>query len=311
MNSLLDASRQPQDVTSDQTTPEGPPTDVNQFPRNGWRAEDVKKCLGYTDDEYTQLYGKVEEAMRHADLIEVSLTGQRKTKLFAILEQVLPHDNAPTIPDFLRIKALHQLAIRINHNVKTRSGHAHHRKRPKGTPTNVSRPVIRSPDTRRPPSTPAATYPPPPPPPPPPPFLTPQFTQPTALSQPTPQAEPHTPASSVHHDLGNILLLGERDDNTQSICSVRQLSTNPQPGAPVVMDELTLGPWKSILVRDGVMRAPSDVITWKWGERRVKVPNDRVFRTVIEFMAAHGGFIDFDVESAHSGNPGARAKKKP
>lgn len=297
MNSLLDASRQQPDVTSDQTTPEGPPTDVNQFPRNGWRAEDVKKCLGYTDDEYTQLYGKVEEAMRHADLIEVSLTGQRKTKLFAILEEVLPHDNAPTIPDFLRLKALHQLAIRINHNVKTRSGHAHHRKRPKGTPKNTSRPVVRSPDMRRPPSTPAATYPNPPPPPP---FLTPQFAHPNPPPHPTPQTEPHAP-SVVHHDLGNILLLGERDDNTQSVCSVKHLSPNPQPGAPVLMDEVTLGPWKSILVRDGVMRAPSDVITWKWGERRVKVPNDRVFRTVIEFMSAHGGFIDFDVESAHSG----------
>lgn len=320
MDTLVDTLMQSA-FAPDNRSSEARSTDIDQFPRYGWKAEDVKTCLGYTEDEYNDLYTKVEEAMRHDDLLEVSLTGQRKIKLFALLNGILPHDKAPTVPDFLRIKALHQLAIRINHNVKTRSGHVHHRKRPaqKSPRTPIT---SRGLETRRPPPPPAAAIPNPPP------FLTPQYGRPNPPTHPTPQNESHVMSAGHPGGLGNILLFSERDDNTQSVCSLKHIAPNTQPGAPITIDDVTLGPWKSILVKDGVMRGPTELITWKWGERRVKVPNDRVFRSVIEFMSAHGGFIDFDIEAAHSGEqclrldeahklttstgtPGARAKNKP
>lgn len=43
------------------------------------------------------------------------------------------------------------------------------------------------------------------------------------------------------------------------------------------------------------------LITWKWGERLVRISNERVSRTVVEFMSIHGGFIDFRIESASPG----------
>lgn len=276
--------------TPDQSASDASAIDSSQYPRNGWRAEDVKKCLGYTDDEYTDLYSKVEEAMRHADLIEVSLTGQRKTKLFAILEQVLPHESRPNVPDFLRIKALHQLAIRINHNVKTRSGHVHHRKRP----NNKSRTAVRAPETRRLPPAPVAVNRPNPPP------------------LHTPQTEAQGTPAGHYCGLGSMLLLAERDDNTQSTCSLKHIVRNVKPGAPITVDNVSLDAWRSMLENDGVLHGPSDdvSITWKWGERRVKVPNDRVLRTVVEFMSTHGGFIDFSIESAaESAGPGEQFQR--
>ncbi|KAI4265390.1 MAG: hypothetical protein L6R35_007122 [Caloplaca aegaea] len=276
MDTLIQSAYAPHQSIADAHASDGA-----QYPRNGWRAEDVKKCLGYTDDEYTDLYSKVEEAMRHADLIEVSLTGQRKTKLFAILDQVLPHENRPNVPDFLRIKALHQLAIRINHNVKTRSGHVHHRKRPNNKP----RPAVRAAETRRPPPVPATVNRPNPPPP------------------HTPQTESQVIAPGHYCGLGSMLLLAERDEHTQSTCSLKHIARNVKPGGPITVDNVSLEAWKSVLENDGVLHNPSDevTITWKWGERRVKVPNDRVLRTVVEFMSTHGGFIDFSIESAGPG----------
>ncbi|KAL8727998.1 MAG: hypothetical protein Q9166_005669 [cf. Caloplaca sp. 2 TL-2023] len=283
MDTLMDtlmASALQQDSISDKTIPETHPTDIHQFPRNGWRAEDIKKCLGYTDDEYNQLYTKVEEAMRHAELLEASLTGQRKTKLFAVLEGILPHNDAPNIPDFLRIKALHQLAIRINHNVKTRSGHAHHRKRPT-KPRRVLHPEMRRP--RLPPA-PVAK-----------PLNTPSFHAP----------QPEHQVMNVGHycGLGSMLLFGHRDDNTQSTCSLKHIARNVRPGAPITVDHVSFDAWKSLLEKDGVLHGPADDVSimWKWGERSVKVPNDRVLRTVVEFMSTHGGFIEFNIKPAQSG----------
>ncbi|KAL8814684.1 MAG: hypothetical protein Q9223_006111 [Gallowayella weberi] len=254
--------------------------DNHQFPSNGWRAEDVRRCFGYTDDQYQQLYIKVEGAMRHAGLVEVSLTGQRKTKLSAVLDAVLPHNDAPTVPDALRIKALHQLAIRINHNVKTRSGHAQHRKRPpkhnRAAASSVMHPEMRRP--RLPPG----------------PVVNPSNPPPLH----TPQSESQGLTVGHYCGLGSMLLFGERDDNTQSACSLKHIARNVKPGAPITIDHVSFEAWKSLLEKDGVLRGPADdvLITWNWGERRVKVSNDRVLRTVVEFMSTHGGFIDFEIK---------------
>lgn len=289
MNDLM-ASALQQGTSSDQTTPETSSVDINQFPRNGWNAADVKSCLGYTDVEYSNLYQKVEDAMRSADLIEASLTGQRKIKLFAVLDAVLPHDSLPTLPDDVRIKALHQLAIKVNGNVKKRSGHAHHRKRPGIRPPPAT---VASTETRRSLPTPAANRP-----------------NPTILHtpQPAPQPAPQLAPQIVdvgqyHSGLGSMLLLAERDDNTQSTCSLKHIARNVRPGAPIAVDTVSFDAWNSILKRDGVIRSPDDnvTITWKWGERQVRVPNERVLRSVVDFMSTHGGFIDFRVESATSG----------
>lgn len=240
--------------------------------------------------------------MRQAELLETSLTGERKVKLFRLLDDVLPHSDAPDVPDFLRLKAFHQLAIRINHNVKTRAGHIHHRKRERPPPQADSSPVANVENaqvgsgSQQVPSTPGMPYPNPPP------FLTPPYRAPNPLGWPMPQSEGHVNGLSNHTDIGNIVLYCERQDKSQSVCSVKNLApNNTPPGAPTDINNLTLGPWKSILVKDGVMRSPNDLITWHWGERRVKVSNDRVFRLVIEFMANHGGFIDFGVEAAKGG----------
>ncbi|KAL8694536.1 MAG: hypothetical protein Q9224_003555 [Gallowayella concinna] len=283
MDTLMDtlmASAVQQDSASAQTDPGAGSLDNHYFPRSGWRAEDIRRCFGYTDDQYQELSSKVEGAMRHAGLVELSLTGQRKTKLSAVLDAVLPHDDAPTVPDFLRIRALHQLAIRVNHNVKTRSGHAQHRKRP---PKN-KRPATASvmhPEMRRPRLPPAPVVNPPNPPPP-----------------HTPQSE--SPGLNVGNycGLGSMLLFGERDDNTQSTCSLKHIVRNVKPGAPITVDHVSLDAWKSLLEKDGVLRGPADdvSITWNWGERRVKIPNDRVLRTVVEFMSTHGGFINFEIK---------------
>ncbi|KAL8903847.1 MAG: hypothetical protein Q9171_007258 [Xanthocarpia ochracea] len=284
MASLMASARQP-DSASDQTTPEVHPVDVSQFPQNGWRAEDIKTCLGYTEDEYTHLYTKVEEAMRQAGLVEVSLTGQRKTKLFAILDRVITHDDAPTVPDSLRIKALHQLAIRINRNVKTRSGHPLHRKRPPKTkrprPTSNVQPEKRRP--RLP--------------------LAPVFPVPNPSPLQTAQPEPQYINVGQYSGLGSMLLFSERDNHTQSTCSLKHIARAVRPGGPITVDNVSFDAWKTLLEKDGVLRDPADdvSITWRWGERRVKVSNDRVLRTVVEFMSTHGGFIEFDVKSATSG----------
>lgn len=285
MDTLM-ASALQQDSTSDQTTPEAHPImDIDQFPKNGWRANDVRKCFGYTDDEYQQLYAKVEEAMRRAGLVEVSLTGQRKTKLSALLDQVLPHNDAPTVPDSLRIKALHQLAIRINHNVKTRSGHAQHRKRPPKNNRTHPTASVTQPGTSR-------LHPPP----------APVVNLPTPPPLHTPQPEPQVMTVGHYCGLGSMLLFAERDDNTQSTCSLKYVARNVRPGAPITVDHVSFDAWKSLLEKDGLLRGSTDhvSITWRWGQRRVKVPNDRVLRTVVEFMSTHGGFIEFDVESATS-----------
>ena len=285
MNDLMATALQ-QGTSSAQTTPETSSVDINQFPRNGWNAADVKSCLGYTDVEYSNLYQKVEEAMRSADLIEASLTGQRKIKLFAILDAVLPHDSLPTLPDDVRIKALHQLAIKVNGNVKKRSGHAHHRKRPGIRPPPAT---VASPETPRSLPTPAVNRP-----------------NPTILHtpQPAPQPAPQIVDVGQHHSgLGSMLLLAERDDNTQSTCSLKHIARNVRPGTPIAVDAVSFDAWISILKRDGVIRGPDDnvIITWKWGERLVRVPNERVLRSVVDFMSTHGGFIDFRVESASFG----------
>ncbi|KAL8913319.1 MAG: hypothetical protein Q9172_007307 [Xanthocarpia lactea] len=284
MASLMTSALQ-QDSASDQTTPEVHPVDVHQFPQNGWRAQDIKACLGYTDDEYTHLYAKVEEAMRHAGLVEVSLTGQRKTKLFAILDRVITHNDAPTVPDSLRIKALHQLAIRINHNVKTRSGHPLHRKRPlkskRPRPTSIVQPERRRPPL---PPAPVVTIPNPP---------------------PLHTAQPDSQFMNVgqYSGLGSMLLFSERDNHTQSTCSLKHIAPSVRPGARITVDNVSFDAWKTLLEKDGVLRDSADdvSITWRWGERRIKVSNDRVLRTVVEFMSTHGGFIEFDVKSATSG----------
>ena len=293
MSDLMATALQ-QGTSSDQTTPETCSVDITQFPRNGWNAADIKSCLKCTDAEYSNLYQKVEEAMQSADLIEASLTGQRKIKLFSVLDAVLPHDSSPTLPDDVRIKALHQLAIKVNGNVKKRSGHAHHRKRPgiRSPPATVA-----STETRRSLPTP-----------------TPNRPNPTLLHtpQPAPQPAPRPaarPAPQIvdvgqyHSGIGSMLLLAERDDNTQSTCSLKHIVRNARPGAPIAVDAVSFEAWNSILKRDGVIRGPGDnvVITWKWGERLVRVPNERVLRSVIDFMSTHGGFIDFRVESASSG----------
>lgn len=271
-----------QSISSDQTTPETSSVDINQFPRNGWNAADVKSCLGCTDVDYSNLYHPVEEAMRSADLIEASLTRQRKIKLFAVLNAVLPHDSLPTLQDDVRIKALHQLAIKVNGNVKKRSGHTHHRKRPrKGPPPGT----VTSTQTRRELPAPAEHRP-----------------NPTLLHTPPP-APQIVDVGQNHTGLGSMLLLAERDDNTQSTCSLKHVARNVRPGAPTAVDAVSFDAWKSILKRDGVIRGPGDnvLITWKWGERLVRVPNERVLRSVVDFMSRHGGFIDFRVEPASSG----------
>ena len=280
MNTFMATAPQ-QNVPSDQTTPEARPMDIQQFPRNGWTAADVKHCLGSTDDDYNNLYTKVEEGMRRADLIEASLTGQRKTKLFAILDAILPHDSLPSVPDYLRIKALHQLAIKINGNVKKRSGHVHHRKRPGNIPPRTT---VTSPETKRSVPTLAASRPNPP-------------------TLHTPQPATQIADVGKYCGLGSMVLLAERADNTQSTCSLKHIARNVKPGAPKTVDNVSFDAWNVLLKRDGIIRGPSDdvLISWKWGERLVKISNDRVLRTVVEFMFTHGGFIDFRIESASSG----------
>ena len=274
------ASALQQTDSPDQTTSEDSPMDIQQFPRNGWTAADIKRCLGCTDIEYNNLYNRVEEAMRRADLIEVSLTGQQKTKLFGILDAVKPHDSLPTIPDYLRIKALHQLAIKVNGNVKKRSGHAHHRKRTEKRP----RPNVPIPETQQ-------SHP------------EPAVSRPNPLPLHTPPPATQTADVGVYCGLGSMLLLAERDDGSQSTCSLKHIARNVKAGAPITVDSVSFEAWKSLLKKDGVMRGPSDnaLIKWKWGERLVNVPNDRVLRTVVEFMSTHGGFIDFRIEPPTSG----------
>ena len=269
-----------QNDSADQATSESSSMDIQQFPRNGWTAADIKRCLGCTDIDYNNLYSRVEEAMRGAELIEVSLTGQQKTKLFGILDAVMPHDSLPTIPDYLRIKALHQLAIKVNGNVKKRSGHAHHRKRTEKRPsTNVT-----SPETPQSRPEPAVSRPNPPP-------------------LHTPQPAPQIADVGVYCGLGSMLLLAERNDGSQSTCSLKHIVRNVKTGAPIAVDNVSFEIWKSLLKKDGVIRGPNDdaIIKWKWGERLVTVPNDRVLRTVVEFMSTHGGFIDFRIQSPSSG----------
>ena len=258
--------------------------DIQQFPRNGWTAADIKRCLGCTDIEYNNLYTRVEEAMRRADLIEVSLTGQQKTKLFGILDAVMPHDSLPAIPDYLRIKALHQLAIKVNGNVKKRSGHAHHRKRTEKRP----RPNVTGPETQQSHPESAVSRPNP---------------LPLHTPQPAPQIAPQIADVGVYCGLGSMLLLAERDNGLQSTCSLKHIARNVKAGAPITADNVSFEAWRTLLKKDGVILGPSDdaEIKWKWGERLVKVPNDRVLRTVVEFMCTHGGFIDFRIESPSSG----------
>ena len=279
MGTLQASAFQPGD-SPDQTTSEASSMDIQQFPRNGWTAADIKRCLGCTDVDYNNLYGKVEEAMRRADLIEVSLTGQQKTKLFGILDAVTPHDSLPTVPDYLRIKALHQLAIKVNGNVKKRSGHAHHRKRTKNRP-RITVPI---PETQLSHSEPEVSRPNPPP-------LRP------------PQPAPLIADIGVYRGLGSMLLLAERGDGTQSICSLKHIARNVKAGAPITVENVSLSAWKSLLKKDGVIRDPSDEasIRWQWGERLVKIQSDGALRTVVEFMSTHGGFIDFRIDSSNSG----------
>ena len=281
MGTLMASALQQSD-SPDQTTSEASSMDIQQFPRNGWTAADIKRCLGCTDIDYNNLYSKVEEAMRSADLIEVSLTGQQKTKLFGILDAVMPHDSLPTIPDYLRIKALHQLAIKVNGNVKKCSGHAHHRKRSEKRP----RANIKSSETQN--SLPA-----------------PAVSPPNPIPLHTPQHAPRTSDVGVYYGLGSMLLLAERDDGSQSTCSLKHIIRNVKAGAAITVDNVSFEAWKSLLKKDGVIRGPNDhaLIKWKWGERLVVIPNDRVLRSVVEFMSTHGGFIDFRIESSVPGEP--------
>ncbi|KAL8836803.1 MAG: hypothetical protein Q9170_002764 [Blastenia crenularia] len=297
MDSLI-ASALQNNSTSDQTTPEDQSTETHLYPRNGWRAEDIKKCLGYTDDQYTHLYSKVEEAMRHANLIEVSLTGNRKTMLFAILDALLPHNDAPTVPDFLRIKALHQLAIRINHNVKTRSGHAHHRKRPPKLDRVPIPPELRRKGGRPPGPAKSSNQPPRPAPP-----HTPAVNPPIPATLQTVQPETPTTSASHYCGIGSMLLLAERDDGVQSTCSLKHITRGLRSGAPMTVDNVSFDAWKAILEKDGVLRGAEDDVSimWRWAEKHVKVTGDRVLRTVVEFMSTHGGFIEFSIKSTDLG----------
>ncbi|KAL8773738.1 MAG: hypothetical protein Q9209_001506 [Squamulea sp. 1 TL-2023] len=290
MDTLMDtlmASALQRDSTSNQTTPEAPPMDIRQFPSNAWRAEHIKRCFGYTKTEYNNLYSKVEGAMRHSGLLEVGLTGQRKTRLSTVLDGVLSHNDAPTVPDHLRMKALHQLAIRINHNVKTRSGHVLQRKKPQdpyqqGT-TSVTHQELRRP--RLPPG----------------PATVPNLPNPPSLQPPPP--DPPIMQAARYCGLGSMLLFTERDDHTQSTCLLKHIARHVRPGAPITVDHVNFDAWKSLLEIDGVLRGATDdvSITWKWGERHINVPNERVLRTVIEFMSTHGGFIEFYIKSSSSG----------
>ena len=279
MDTLMAATALNRDSTSDQTTPEARTTNNHQYPRSGWNAADVKRCLGYTDVQYSNLYNRVEEAMRHADLIEVSLTGPRKTKLVGILDRLLPHDSMPALPDYLRIKALHQLATKINGNIKKRSGHAQHRTRidkKRGPPIRVTT----APAPGRPPSAPSAN-------------------PPNLPSLRTPQSRPPTVDVGPYCGLGSMLLVAERDNKTQSTCSLKHIVRNVGTGAPITVDTVSFDAWRSLLEKDGVLRGPDDDVTisWKWDGRLIQVPNERVLRTVVEFMSTHGGFLDFRLES--------------
>lgn len=289
MDSLVESARQYEN-TSDPADSESPSAENHHFPLNGWKSADIKKCFGYTDDQYTRLYGKVEKAMCQAGLVEHSLTGDRKTQLAALLDQALPHDAVPNVQNSLRIKALQQLASRIKHNVKTKSGRALYRKGLPSTNHPGSRSVIH-PEMRRPPVPPAPIVP---------------VQNSSVPNAPVPNppplhtAQPQPVVANVAHAsaLGSILLLSEREDHTQSTCSLRHIARNLRPGAPIGVENLSFDAWKTLLLADGVLRSPGDnaLIMWKWGGRLVKVPNDRVLRTVVEFMSTRGGFIEFFIK---------------
>ncbi|KAL8883859.1 MAG: hypothetical protein Q9215_007968 [Flavoplaca cf. flavocitrina] len=269
MDSLVASARQYEN-TSDQADSESPSTDNHHFPQNGWKSADIKKCFGYNDDQYTRLYGKVEKAMCQAGLVEHSLTGDWKTQLAALLDQALPHDAVPNVRNSLRIKALQQLASRIKHNFKTKSGRALYRQGLLSTnhPVPVQNPSVLNTPVPNPP--------------------------PLHTAQPQPAVANVAQASA----LGSMLLLSEREDHTQSTCSLRHIARNLRPGAPIGVENLSFDAWKTLLLADGVLRSPGDnaLIMWKWGGRLVKVPNDRVLRTVVEFMSTRGGFIEFFIK---------------
>ncbi|KAL8646560.1 MAG: hypothetical protein Q9226_006806 [Calogaya cf. arnoldii] len=302
MDSLM-ASAMQHENTSDLADSETNSTDMHRFPQNGWKSADIKKCFGYTDDQYTRLYGRVEKAMCQANLIEHSLTGERKTQLETLLNQALPENDVPNVPNSLRLKALQQLASRIKHNVKTKSGRALYRKGLPSTNNPGSRSVttVMHPQMQQPrvPSAPILTAPNP---------TVPNQTipQPTVPNPPplhTAQPQPVVANAVQPSSLGSMLLLSEREDRTQSTCSLRHIARNVRPGAPISVENLSFEAWKTLLLADGVLRNPMDnaSIMWKWGGRHVKVPNDRVLRTVVEFMATRGGFIEFYIKSAELG----------
>ncbi|KAL8668294.1 MAG: hypothetical protein Q9168_007071 [Polycauliona sp. 1 TL-2023] len=294
MDSLM-ASALEQETTSEMADSESPPMEPHHFPQNGWRSADIKKCLSLTDIQYTVLYAKVEKAMCHAGLVERSLTGDRKTQLLALLDQAMPHDAVPNVRNSLRMKALQQLASRIKHNVKTKSDRAQHRKDPPSDNARGTRYVVH-PEMRRPkvPPLPKTTGPK---------ATVPHSTSPnpTATNPPPPHtAPPQALVASVGHPsgLGNMMLLSEREDHTQSTCSLRHIARNVRQGAPIGVENLSFEAWKTLLLADGVLHNPNDnaSIMWKWGGREVTVPNDRVLRTVVEFMSTRGGFIEFYIK---------------
>lgn len=290
MDSLM-ASALQHENTSDPADSEANSIDAHHFPPNGWKSADIKKCFGYTDNEYTRLYGKVEKAMCQAGLVEHSLTGDRKTQLSALLDQALPHDDVPSVPNSLRIKALQQLASRIKHNVKTKSGRALYRKGLPSTNNPGSRSVMH-PEMRRPRVPPAPTVTAPK-------SSVPNPTVPNPPPLHTARPQPLVANVAQSSGLGSMLLLSEREDRTQSTCSLRHIARNIRPGAPINVENLSFEAWKILLLADGVLSDPTDnaSIMWKWGGRHVKVPNDRVLRTVVEFMSTRGGFIEFYIKS--------------
>ncbi|KAL8723196.1 MAG: hypothetical protein Q9225_000462 [Loekoesia sp. 1 TL-2023] len=274
--------------TMDQPERRSHSPDLPQLPSGRWRVPEIRQHLELTQEEYDKLYLDLETAMRLKDMVGVKglARSTQRTKLYTLFAKVYTRFDADPAKSGLKIKALTQLALRINSNTKRKGERKRYREH--AVPTtqatvNSSKPWTKPRSTDPGPDQPIDPI-------------------PTPL---VPGESRSSPGLHKHPVTGNMTLLGVRDQASTSLCRLTDVVPTGKPTNKICPDDLSFDTWRAILQEDGVLSSRTDdVIWWSMGQYHFQVNNDRSFRAAVNQMLIHKpDMLVFRIKPLQMGKP--------